>query len=181
MDAIDIYWDSCVFIHLFQRTEEYVDALDMTVAKARAGQCRIVTSFVTLAEVCKLPELGMLPIEQTEKILDFFKHEFIVPWQADRWICTEAHHIQRLFPLLPMDSIHLATALAAKVRLVVSTDTKKYRSNGLLACNGKIGNPPLVIEKPSIGTFLPLWEGKGNGATSPQLPPKAETKNPPID
>ena len=158
MDAIDIYWDSCVFIHLLQRTPEYVDALDMTLAKARAKQCRIITSCVTIAEVCKLPELGALPIEQTEKILDFFRNEFVVSWQADRWACLEAHHLQRHFPLLPMDAIHLATALQAKVKIAFSTDTKKYRRNGLLDCSKKIGNPPLIVEIPSVSVFMPLWK-----------------------
>ncbi len=71
-----IYWDSCAFIHRFQETPEFLDALRDQIARAKAGQCKIVTSSVTLAEVCKLPDSGMLPIEQTNKILKFFENDF---------------------------------------------------------------------------------------------------------
>jgi hypothetical protein len=119
------------------------------VEAAQSGRCKIHTSSVSLAEVCKLPELGMLPIEQTEKILDFFKNSYVELWAADMWVCREAHHITRLIGLMPMDAIHIATAaMFVKADVLITTDTKKYRRNGLLAHNEKIGNPPLKISLP---------------------------------
>jgi len=117
--------------------------------------------------VCKIPDQGMLPLEQTQKILRFFEHEYIEVYQADRVICEEAHHIIRLNGLLPMDAIHMATALVAKVDLVVTTDSKKYRRKGLLFYDGRIGNPPLKVTLPDLGIFLPmLGRQEGNeGAT----------------
>ena len=153
-----IYWDSCAFIHLLQQTERYFDALDDIKSRARKKECKIITSSVSLAEVCKIPETGMLPIEQTKKILAFFENEYVELWQADRQICEEAHHLIRHHELLPMDAIHIATALMAKPEVVITTDTKKYRRKGLLYFDGQIGNPPLSIKEPSIGIMLPLWD-----------------------
>ena len=152
-----IYWDSCAFIHLLQQTERYFDVLDDIKSRARKKECKIITSSVSLTEVCKLPETGMLPLEQTKKILAFFENEYVELWQADRLICEEAHNIIRLHELLPMDAIHIATALMSKPEVVITTDTKKYRRRGLLYFDGKIGNPPLSIKEPSIGVVLPLW------------------------
>ena len=67
-----IYWDSCVFIHLFQKTPDYIEALQETVRRAKNKEFVIGTSAVTIAEVYKLPELGELDVEQSEKILDYF-------------------------------------------------------------------------------------------------------------
>ena len=153
----DIYWDSCAFIHRFQETQEFLPALQMAIDRAKNGEFRIVTSTVTLAEVCRIPDQGMLPIEQTTQILDFFRNDYVALFQADRWVCEEAHHLIRHHALMPMDAIHVATALMAQVRLVVTTDGKKHRRAGLLRHNMKIGNPPLRIESPDLGVFLPLF------------------------
>jgi predicted nucleic acid-binding protein len=152
------YWDSCAFIHLFQnQQEEYHYVLDDIRRRAKNGECKIHTSCVSLAEVCKIPETGMLPIEQTKKILQFFENDFVILWQADRAVCEEAHHLIRTHKLYPMDAIHLATALIARPEMVITSDTKKYRRRGLLWLDGKIGNPPLAIKEPTRGIILPLW------------------------
>jgi predicted nucleic acid-binding protein len=155
MASKKIYWDSCVFIHLLQETN-YVDALREVVHRAKNGECKIVTSAVSLAEVCKLPELGALPEDQTTKILQFFQNDYIDVYQADRFVCEEAHRIIRKHGLKPMDAIHMATASIAKVDLVMTSETKKYRRGGLLRCDGLIGNPPLKVSLPDLGVFLPL-------------------------
>lgn len=56
-----IYWDSCAFIHAFKGSQEYAAALQEQIVRAKIGDCIIVTSTVTLAEVYKLPELGGVP------------------------------------------------------------------------------------------------------------------------
>jgi predicted nucleic acid-binding protein len=153
-----LYWDSCAFIHRFQETAEHIEALKEHIAQAKVGNCKIITSAVSLAEVYKLPELGMLPIEVSNKIMDFFKNiDYVLLYQADRWVCEEAHHIQRLRDgLAPMDAIHIATALAAKADVLITSDTKKYRRKGLLAHDKALGKPPLKIELPNVAMFHPL-------------------------
>ncbi|MGB2614655.1 MAG: type II toxin-antitoxin system VapC family toxin [Phycisphaerae bacterium] len=158
-----LYWDSCAFIHRFQETPQYVEPLREHIEQAKIGNCRIATSAITLAEVYKLPDMGILPVEVSNKILEFFRNDYIVVYQADRPVCEEAHHIQRLHSgLLPADAIHVATALSAKANVLITSDTKKYRRNGLLAHNLRIGNPPIKIEIPNAAMFHPL-PGVGGG------------------
>lgn len=152
-----IYWDSCAFIHFFQAKNDFSDALDHIDQKAQAGGTKIVTCSVAIAEVCKLPELGLLPLEQSKKILRFMENDYVEMWQADRLICEEAHHIIRLHGVKPMDAIHLSAAINSRSSLFLTTDTKKYRRGGLLKLDGKLGNPPLPIKLPSLGVVLPLW------------------------
>jgi len=152
-----LYWDSCAFIHRFQETPKHVEALKEHIAQAKIGACHIVTSAVTLAEVYKIPDLGILPIEVSNRIMEFFKNEYVVVYQADRPVCEEAHHIQRLHHgLLPMDAIHISTALAAKADVLITSDSKKYRRNGLLAHDQTIGSPPMKIQIPNVAMFHPL-------------------------
>lgn len=161
MDNKNIYWDSCAFIHLFQQTPAWHDPLAEMMAKAENGEYEIVTSAVTLAEVYKLPELGIFPIEQSDKIIGCMENKYLNVWQADRFICKEAHHIMRLHEAVkPMDAIHLATAIAAKVNFMITTDTKKYRREGLLAHDGKIGNPALKIKTPTDGSIGGLFDSQ---------------------
>ena len=128
------------------------------MAKAKSGEHKIVTSAVTMAEIYKLPELGIMPIEQSDKILDCLANDYIAIWQADKFLCKEAHHLQRHVPaLLPMDAIHLATAINAQVSLILTTDTKKYRRNGLLIHDNVFGEPKIRIRVPGgedIGTLF---------------------------
>jgi predicted nucleic acid-binding protein len=158
-----LYWDSCAFIHLFQgKNVEYTVALQDQIERARKGECEIATSAVSLAEVCKLPDLGVLPIEQTQKILAFFGNDYIHVWQADRSICEDAHHVIREHGLLPMDAIHVATALASKAEIMITTESKKYRRRSLFLHDQKIHSlhqpdaPPLKIQIPNVKMFLPL-------------------------
>lgn len=123
-----IYWDSCTFIHFFQSSasNEINDALDLIDQKAQAGVTKIVTCSVSIAEVCKLPDLGLLPLEQSKKILRFMENDYVEMWQADRLICEEAHHIIRLHGLKPMDAIHISASLASESSLFLTTDMKKF-------------------------------------------------------
>ncbi|MBE3039097.1 MAG: type II toxin-antitoxin system VapC family toxin [Chloroflexi bacterium] len=152
-----IYWDSCAFIHCLQNSPVHAPSLKEHVEQARRGQCRIATAAVSLAEVCKLPEAGVLPEEQTEKILAFLKNDYILLYQIDRDIGESAHQIIRAHGLKPMDALHVAAALAAKADFFITTDTHKYRRDSLVGHSGKIGIPPLKIELPNTKMFHPLF------------------------
>lgn len=158
MSNSSFYWDSCSFIHFLKQTPEYYTVLKEIMKRASGGESKIVTSAVSIAEVCKIPDEGLFPSEQSDKILDMMKLSCIELWQADRKICQEAHHLIRFHGMLPMDAIHMATALTANVDVVVTTDSKKYRRKGLLFYDGKIGNPPLKIKLPNSAVIYELWE-----------------------
>jgi predicted nucleic acid-binding protein len=156
-----LYWDSCAFIHLFQeKNVDYAAALQEHIKRVEKDECEIVASTVSLAEVCKLPDLGVLPIEVTNKILAFFRR--VKVWQVDWSIGEDAHHIIREHGLLPLDAIHVATALASKAEIMITTETKKYRRRCLLPHDQKIHSlhqpdaPPLKIQVPNTKMFLPL-------------------------
>jgi predicted nucleic acid-binding protein len=167
-----IYFDSCAFIHLFGKTPEHYDSLEHLVGMAKADvkgnntEYVIITSAVSLAETSKFPDTPLLPIEQSKKILAFLENEYVQVWQADRDVCEEAHQLIRHFTLKPMDAIHIATAIAAKAACIVTTDTKKYRRDGLLQYDGKIGGMKIKTPKEAVALFLPiLASGKDDEKT----------------
>lgn len=157
-EPLKLYWDACPLISYFQQVPEYINALREHVERGKKGQCVIITSTISYAEVYKLPELGGLAIEQSRRILDFLtRNNFVLAWQADRWVCEEAHDIMRLHSgLLPLDAIHLATALQAKCDYLITTDRKQGRRRGLIPHDGRVGDPPMKIQLPNVGMFLPL-------------------------
>lgn len=158
-----IYWDACIFLHLFRETPEYIDALRHNLGQATSEECVIATSSVTLAEVYKVPGEGVLPLDQRKLILGFFKNPYVEMWQADRGVCEKAHYIMNDWGTLkPMDAIHVATALAAEAHIMLTTDKKMYNRSGLLLSHdGKIDN--LRIVRPTMGEFLPLWKKENEG------------------
>jgi predicted nucleic acid-binding protein len=131
--------------------------LDEFRSRAKDGEWKILTSAISIAEVSWIPDDIKLPIQQTRQILKFFENDYVELWQADRFICEEAHHLTRLCGLLPMDAIHIATAVEAKPEMVLTTDSKKGRRNGLLAWDMRFGKPALPIKSPDTAIHLPLW------------------------
>jgi predicted nucleic acid-binding protein len=164
------YLDSCIFIELLQQAiPERFDACEDLRIKAARNELLIVTSALTIAEVQKLPELGILPEEQSKKILEFFENPYIAVRPVDRHTAETAHHLTRTNGLACNDAVHAATALIAKVPVLYTYDTKKGRRKGLIAHHLKLGNPPMRIEqppKPSAGPFFDQPETPNPGKPS---------------
>jgi predicted nucleic acid-binding protein len=152
-----VYWDACVFIDLLQQTAGRYDACEDCRQRAEKGELILITSAITIAEVNKLPSLGSLPEVQSRVILEFFENSYIVLRQVDRAVAEKAHELTRTHGLMPMDAVHVATALAMQVDVFLTYDTPKGRRKGLLRHNGTIGNPPLKIEMPTLPTPGPLF------------------------
>ena len=151
------YWDSCVFIDLLEQTPGRFPVCEDWRSRAEKGDLVIVTSAISLAEVCKLPTTSLLPADQSKKILEFFENPYIVLRQVDRAVGELAHELTRTHGLKPMDAIHVATALLMRVDVFHTYDSAKGRRKGLLAHNGLIGTPPLKIEIPTIPPAGPLF------------------------
>ncbi len=143
-----LYWDSSVFIHRIQRTAEYIQELEQITEAAEADEVQIITSAFTLAEVIRGPDSEKLPDTQERLIVDLFENDYIVPRPVDRFVGTKAREIARYHNLKPVDAVHVATAILAGVSVMHTTD------GDLLKKTGKIGTPPLRIEKPR-------WTGQG--------------------
>lgn len=97
---------------------------------AEQGDFKIYTSTLTIAEVFKrktashVEPYQSLSNEQSDKILAFFEHEFIVLVDVDRRASEDAHRFCQQFNIRPNDAIHLACALHAGCDTLLSWDTK---------------------------------------------------------
>jgi predicted nucleic acid-binding protein len=112
---------------------------------AESGEIKIVTSALTVAEVVRVKDMERLPIEKEGVLYDFFQHEFNIVVSVDWFVATRARRLIFDYPTLkPMDAIHLATAIKAKVFEMHTYD------GGLLAMSEKVGVPSMQICEPSI-------------------------------
>ena len=94
-------------------------------------------------------------------ILLFFENQFISMKPLDRQIGELAHEFTRTHSLAGGDALHVATAIVNKVDVFYTWDEHKKRARrGLLVHNGKIGTPPLRIEKPPPALAGTLFDEK---------------------
>jgi predicted nucleic acid-binding protein len=138
-----IYWDSSVLIDYIERSPGRIDTLDAIVTSAEKGHARIVTSALSLAEVCKLKNLGLLAELKEKLITKFFENDYIVVRNVDRATSEYARAIIRAHDLKPPDALHISTALLAKVDVLHT-----YDKDDLIPLDKKIGIPPLRVEEP---------------------------------
>ena len=98
-----------------------------------------------MAEVVRVKDMERLPRGKDPTLHDFFQHEFIIIVSVDWFTATRARRLIYDYPALkPMDAIHLATAVKAKVFEMHTYD------NSLLGISEKVGVPPLAIRQPSV-------------------------------
>jgi len=154
-----IYWDTCIFLDAIQQTPEWKEILQQIVLAAESGDVLIVTSAVTLAEVINDKKSGAkLPKPEMEKIIaGVFDNEYVAVRPLDTDLATKARIIARDHGLHPMDAIHVATAVDAKVSVMHTRDGDgKARKRGILKRNLAIGNPPLSITVPTWARQMQL-------------------------
>jgi predicted nucleic acid-binding protein len=158
-DVPSAYFDSCIFIELLQQSDkDRLEACEALHEQAKSGRLIIVTSAASIIEVNKLPESPGLPEEQSKNILAFFAHSYIVVRNLDRQVAEYAHDLTRTHGLLPLDAVHVATAVVNKVPVLYTYDMAKGRRKGLLSHHLKIGSPPLRIEMPPKPSSGPLFD-----------------------
>src|SRR4051812_48752614 len=111
-DKVRVYWDSCVFIDLLQQSPGRYEQCKHIHEQAEKGDLIIVTSAVTRAEVSRLPDAGgIMPEDQSRQILDYFENPYISIRQVDRLTAEHANQLCRGHNIMPLDAIHLATAI----------------------------------------------------------------------
>jgi predicted nucleic acid-binding protein len=160
-----VCWDACAWISLIQK-EKIRDASG-TVIEDRYGLCRvvvelaekgkieIVTSGLSLAEVCKSPAVKGGPADQ---IGPYFENDWILVVPLDTLVGTTARALMLAghAGLKPPDAVHLATAIIA------NADELHTFDRGLLNLDEQVarldGNM-LKICKPSVAAVpAPLLE-----------------------
>jgi predicted nucleic acid-binding protein len=147
-----VYWDSCVFIDLLQRSPARIDVLDDYIQLAEKNELEIVTSDFTLCEVATLKELG-LPEDEVERlIVDFFENPYILMRSLDRRVAAKAREIMRAVPgVKGKDAVHLASAALSAVTSFHTYDHPLLTKAPTLVASGKMldkDGAPLRVEQP---------------------------------
>ncbi|WP_299440621.1 type II toxin-antitoxin system VapC family toxin [uncultured Rhodospira sp.] len=133
-----IYWDSCCFISLIQQEDGRFPICRSIYTAAEKGDLVIVTSTLTLSEVCKVRcEDGKTREyfqEQHDHLLDrFWDNDFFDIIDLSPSIATHARNLFRRHPKIkkPNDAIHLATALFSNC-----DEMHTFDGNDLLGLSG---------------------------------------------
>ena len=158
-----VYWDSCCWIALIQK--EKIRGADDVVTEDREAMCRviieaakkgaveIVTSALSLTEVCKQPDGGGDPLES------FFENDYILLINMDKSVGERGRALMNAghAGLKPPDATHIASAL-----LTPGVEEMHTFDVRLLGLAGQIIRPdgePLKICKPQPGgPAVPLLE-----------------------
>lgn len=148
------YWDSNAFLGWLAEEPDKIGYCRPVIEAAEAGNVRILTSALTIAEVLWIRGRDRIPAGSAATVEAFFRHEWIVVRELDRFIAEDARALVWNHNVKPKDAIHLATALKRDVA-IEQLDTF---DEPLIALSGKLGEPPLIIGKPNMESVLPLFE-----------------------
>ena len=138
------YWDSNCFLAWLQEEVGRADKCQAVLSLAERGEIEIVTSVFALTEVLRLRPRDALPTERRSSVEALFNRPSIRTMMLTRRIAEAARVLVWDHGVRPKDSVHVASALAARVAVLNTFD------NPLIGRSGLIGNPPLVIEEPAV-------------------------------
>lgn len=159
------YWDTACFIAWLQHEPDRFDDCETVIRAAERGQVRIVTSSLSIAEVVRLKGVAPIPRDAATKVRLFFRQEYIVVRQLDRFLAEEAQELVWDHGVMPKDAIHVATAIREGVAQFDTFDEP------LIARSGTIGNPPLVIGRPFVAQQLELDMDESEGTDADEGEP----------
>ena len=148
------YWDSNAFLGWLAEESDKVDYCRPVIEAAEAGRVRILTSALTIPEVLWIKGQDRISADSAAKVEAFFRHKWIVIRELDRFIAEDARALVWSHNVKPKDAVHLATALKRDVPI----DQLDTFDVPLSRFSGKLGEPPLIIGKPNMGSALPLFE-----------------------
>jgi predicted nucleic acid-binding protein len=149
-----IYWDAAVFIAYFTqettRTKEELAGIDQVVDAFDKGNCILVTSMISKAEVLA----SKLGAEKYARFSALWKRKQFQPVEVTEAIIDLANEIRGFYsakgekvPATP-DSIHLATAIKSGVNVFQTFDGGRKR--GLLQLDGNVAGHNLSIKIPFV-------------------------------
>ena len=138
------YWDSACFLAWLQDEAGRVEKCGDVLVLAERGEIEIVTSVFTLTEVLRLRPKEALPSERRTAVEGLFNRPSIRTMMLTRPLAEAARDLVWAHGVAPRDSVHVASALAAKVDVLNTFD------ESLIGKNGLIGTPPLAIEEPTV-------------------------------
>lgn len=157
------YWDSCAWIAFIQqektllgdgRTEDRESMCRSVLVAAKNQKAEIVTSALTLAEVCKFPGSAS---KAAAKFPDFLELDYVLLVPVDRVVGEKARELMQggIARLKPPDAIHAATAIIANAEALHTFDDRLLSLDRLLT---RADGSKLGICKPDAGEpELPLF------------------------
>jgi predicted nucleic acid-binding protein len=151
---VNRYWDSdaCIAYLAEELLDNRFERCAAVIEQAERGDAVIVVSAITLTEVLYLKGRTKITPDKEARIREFFLHEWIVLRVVDRPTAEAARKHIWQDNIKPKDSIHLATALLARVDRLDSFDAD------LCDLTHKYGSPPLPIGWPDLPSD-PMKEG----------------------
>jgi predicted nucleic acid-binding protein len=165
------YWDTNCFLGVLNKEPDKIGPCRAVLREAQGGAVQLVTSALTLTEVLWPKGVSVpLPKERAETIHKFFLHEWIVVYDLDQTLAERAREIVWDHGVKPKDSIHVATAIDAKVDQFDTFD------GPLISLSGKLGHPPLVIGQPDVPETLfdQFEESEAEGLPDEDAPAETE-------
>lgn len=140
------YWDSSTFLAYFQEEASRVSACEATLEEAESGKILIVTCALTLAEVLAIRGKERLPPapEMKQKVIDFFKNEYISVQNVTRQVAEKARDLVWDSGIDPKDAVHVASALVLEAPILETYDRP------LIGKSGTIGDGSLIIREPVL-------------------------------
>ena len=105
-----LYWDSNCFLAWLQGEPAGYESCQDVLKLAERGECRIITSTLTISEVLHLR--GSKPIDRVDRnrVVNFFKRSYISTSPLTRIIAEKSCEHAWDYGILPKDPVHVATA-----------------------------------------------------------------------
>lgn len=172
-----LYWDACAWIALIQDeriplsgggTEHRGQMCRQVVRAAEKGTVEIVTSTLSLVEVCKNPQV--VTGSDDQRLRSYFENPYILLVALDRQVGDFARGLmlRRFAGLKPPDATHVASAVVGRAEEMHTFDKKLLDMDGKV--NGLDGSP-LRIRKPEVpAPPAPLLEEAKRAAATPNQP-----------
>ena len=125
-----VYLDANGFIYSVERVEPYCTLLEPMWRQARAGECDVASSDITVLETL------VKPLREGDEVVEmllrsmFDAHEVsLIPATRELW--EDAARIRADTGLKTPDALHAATALSIGCTLFITNDTDFRRVEGL--------------------------------------------------
>ena len=114
--------DTMLFVYHFENNDRFGEQAGVLLAAAERGQCRLVTSVLSLLEVLVIPKRhGMADLcRRYREMFSSFPNLSVRP--VDDQVAEIAADLRAAFAIRTPDALHLATALHARADGFVSED-----------------------------------------------------------
>ena len=118
-----IFWDSNVFIYLFEDDPRWADEVAGHYRRLRARGDRLFTAWLTVGEVLAKPiQIGDTMLERRYR--SFFGSDAVTMLPFDREAADRYARLRATSRVRPADAMQLACAAAAGMDLFVSNDRR---------------------------------------------------------